>query len=118
MLALRPPPLWEFFPAGLLLGIGYGLAFASMGLLVVAAAPADQTGMATGVNTIARTVGGAAGAQVASAILAATAIAHVPTLRGFTIAFWTFAAIAVIAVVTAALIPAPAVREAEPARRR
>ncbi|WP_433509764.1 MFS transporter [Nonomuraea sp. CA-143628] len=118
VLALRPPPLWEFYPAGLLLGIGYGLAFASMGLLVVAAAPADQTGVATGVNTIARTVGGAAGAQVASAILAATAIAHVPTLRGFTIAFWTFAVIAAVAVVTAALIPAPAVREGEPVGRR
>ncbi|MEU7854979.1 MFS transporter [Nonomuraea sp. NPDC049141] len=117
VLALRPPPLWEFYPAGLLLGIGYGLAFASMGLLVVAAAAADQTGVATGVNTIARTVGGAAGAQVASAILAATATAHVPTLRGYTIAFWTFAAIALLAVVTAALIPAPAVRESEVAGR-
>jgi hypothetical protein len=42
----------------------------------------------------------------------------VPTLRGYTIAFWTFAAIALLAVVTAALIPAPAVRETAPAGRR
>ena len=52
------------------LGLGIGLAFAAMANLVVEAVRQDQTGVATGINTIARSIGGAVGAQVAAALLA------------------------------------------------
>ncbi|MGW0835801.1 MFS transporter [Streptomyces prunicolor] len=61
--------LWDFLVAGAALGTAYGFAFASLGGLVVDAVPAEQTGAATGVNTILRTIGGAAGAQLATAIV-------------------------------------------------
>lgn len=63
--------LWEFCVSGVFLGAGYGLAFASVGNLVVGAVEPHHTGVATGVNTIIRTVGGAVGAQLAVAILPA-----------------------------------------------
>ncbi|MBN6038117.1 MFS transporter [Amycolatopsis sp. 195334CR] len=62
--------LWQICVAGLFLGAGHGLAFAAFGPLVVDAVDAGRTGMATGVNTIARTAGGAVGAQVAAVLVA------------------------------------------------
>ena len=53
-----------------LLGLGIGLSFASMANLIVEAVPQHQTGEATGMNTIMRTVGGAFGGQIAAAIVA------------------------------------------------
>ena len=49
---------------------GIGFAFASLANLIVEAVPRDQTGVASGMNTIVRTIGGAVGAQVAVSILA------------------------------------------------
>ena len=45
------------------------MSFASMANLIVEAVPQHQTGEATGMNTIMRTVGGAFGAQIAAAII-------------------------------------------------
>ena len=53
-----------------ILGIGIGLAFASMSNLIVEAVSSEQTGIATGMNTIMRTVGGALGTTIAASILA------------------------------------------------
>jgi hypothetical protein len=63
----------------------------------------EETGAATGINTILRTVGGAAGAQVAAAII--TPSAGLPTEGGFTAAFLVAAAAALLAVLTARAIP-------------
>ncbi|MEV6480758.1 MFS transporter [Streptomyces sp. NPDC051576] len=81
--------LWHFLAAGAALGTAYGFAFASLGGLVVDAVPAAQTGAATGVNTILRTIGGAAGAQLATAIVAGSAGggSAVPTESGYSAAF-------------------------------
>ncbi len=49
-----------------LLGIGIGLAFAALGNLIVQAVPPTQTGVASGVNTVMRTLGGALGGQTRS----------------------------------------------------
>ena len=48
---------------------GIGISFASMANLIVEAVPQHQTGEATGMNTIMRTVGGAFGAQIAATII-------------------------------------------------
>ena len=73
LLALAHDHGWQIYLAMAILGVGIGLAFASMANLIVEAVPATQTGVATGMNTIVRTVGGAIGSQVAAGIVTATA---------------------------------------------
>jgi MFS family permease len=91
VLAAWHTQLWQFCIIGVLLGAGYGLAFASLGNLVVNAVEPRHTGAATGVNTIIRTVGGAAGAQLAATIL-------VPATEfRYVVAFITFGTVAVAA---------------------
>ncbi|MGN6679642.1 MAG: hypothetical protein ACTHKL_17910 [Streptosporangiaceae bacterium] len=41
------------------LGVGIGRAFSALGNLIVQAVPASQTGIASGMNTVLRTLGGA-----------------------------------------------------------
>ena len=73
LLALAHSAHWQFYLASLLLGVGVGFAFASMANLIVEAVRPDQTGVATGMNAVMRTIGGAVGGQVAASILAASA---------------------------------------------
>ncbi|WP_280276584.1 hypothetical protein [Nocardia wallacei] len=62
--------------------------------------------MATGINTILRTLGGALGAQLAVVIVANSASpTHPPTESGHTAAFMVSATIAALAVLAAAAIP-------------
>lgn len=91
--------LGDFLVAGAALGTAYGFAFASLGGLVVDAVPAEQTGAATGVNTIFRTIGGAAGAQLATAIVTGSAGggSTVPTESGYSTAFYAAAVAAAAA---------------------
>ena len=94
--------LWAF-----VMSTGIGLAFAAMANLIVEAVPPSQTGEATGINTLARSVGAAIGSQVCAAILAGSAIAGsaVPTNDGFTAAFLVSAAVAALAACIAVVIP-------------
>ncbi|MFT4081909.1 MAG: MFS transporter [Nocardioides sp.] len=103
--ALANAHAWEFYLGGAVLGIAYGLAFASLGGLVVGAVSHEQTGAATGINTILRTLGGALGAQLAAVILVGSAGAdQVPTRGGYVLAFLVSAAVALVALATAAAI--------------
>src|SRR3954466_8906761 len=66
MLALLPLPLFhgsggEGCRGGALLGVGIGFSFASMANLVVESVPRNEVGVATGINTIMRSLGGAVG---------------------------------------------------------
>ncbi|BBA96278.1 putative membrane transport protein [Actinacidiphila reveromycinica] len=105
---------WDFYLTGALIGAGYGLAFAALGNLVVDAVEPRSTGVAIGVNTIARTVGGALGAQVASALLTSrsssgdggTAGAALPSESGYTLGFVVFAAVAALALAGVRVMPA------------
>ncbi|MER6812375.1 MFS transporter [Spirillospora sp. NPDC000708] len=107
LLAWAHGALWEVYAACAVIGVGYGLAFAAIGNLVVENAPPGQTGVATGVNTIVRTVGAAVGAQAVTAILAArtASAAKLPPESGYTGAFAVLAVIAVAALGVAAAIP-------------
>ena len=62
---------WQLYLANALMGIGFGLAFAAMSALVVAAVPVTQTGVATGMNANIRTIGGSIGAAVMASIVTA-----------------------------------------------
>src|SRR5262249_60477591 len=65
---------WEIYLAAGLMGAGIGFAFAASANLIVQAVRPDQTGVASGMNTIVRTIGGAIGAEVAATILAANTL--------------------------------------------
>ena len=75
MLAFAHSAHWQIYLASVLLGVGVGFAFASMANLIVRPSEPDQTGVATGMNAVARTIGGAVGGQVAATILASTLLA-------------------------------------------
>ncbi len=98
----------EFIVANILIGIGISFAFASMANLIVGLVDPREVGIATGINTIMRTVGGAFGSAVATAILAGSTLARspLPTESAYTAAFLVSAAGGVLAVCAALLVPA------------
>lgn len=98
---------WEFVIAGILLGAGISFAFASMANLIVAAVPQSEVGIATGINTVTRTVGGSFGAAIATAILAANTLPGLPTASegAYTAAFVFSAVAGMLAVGAALLVP-------------
>ena len=107
VLAFAHESSWEIYVAMLVLGIGIGFAFASMANLIVEAVSAHQTGVATGMNTIVRTIGGAIGTQVSAGIVTATlALSGLPSERGFTIAFAASAGALAVAFFVSLLVPA------------
>jgi MFS family permease len=78
---------WEIYLAAALLGAGIGLAFAAMANLIIENVGPEQTGVATGMNTVTRTVGGAFGGAATASILAGTVTGGYPTEHGYTAAF-------------------------------
>jgi EmrB/QacA subfamily drug resistance transporter len=91
----------------LVISSGIGLAFAAMANLIVEAVPPSQTGEATGVNTLIRSVGASIGSQVTAAILAGTLLAGtgLATDGGFTAAYLVCAGVAAVAALIAVMIP-------------
>jgi MFS family permease len=78
----------EIYIAAGLLGIGIGLSFSAMANLIIENVRQDQTGVATGMNAVTRTLGGAFGGQLAATLLASNIGAGGdPTSSGFTLAF-------------------------------
>jgi EmrB/QacA subfamily drug resistance transporter len=79
---------WEIYVAAALLGIGIGLSFSAMANLIVQNVRQEQTGVATGMNAVTRTLGGAFGGQLAATLLASNLGARgIPTSHGFTLSF-------------------------------
>jgi EmrB/QacA subfamily drug resistance transporter len=87
ILALAHDHPWEFLLSAALLGVGIGLAFAALGNLIVQAVPSEQTGVASGMNTVMRTLGGALGGQLSATFIAANVADDLPTVTGFTETF-------------------------------
>jgi MFS family permease len=107
---------WELYAASTLLGLGIGLAFAAMANLIVENVRQDQTGVATGMNTVMRTLGGAFGGQVAATFLADNVGAgRLPTNHGYTLAFAMCALALVAGVIAGLAIPSRARRRLAPA---
>ncbi len=94
-----------------LLGVGMGLAFSALGNLIVQAVPETETGVASGMNAVLRTLGGALGGQIAATFVAGSVIAGVPGLGGFTKTFVMAALFMAGCGVAGMLIP---VQEEEP----
>jgi len=87
MLALAHEHPYELLVAAALLGIGIGLSFAALGNLIVQAVPAGQTGVASGMNNVMRTLGGALGGQLSATFIADHMAKDLPTVTGFTETF-------------------------------
>ena len=87
MLALAHAHPYQLLLAATLLGIGIGLAFAALGNLIVQAVPSSQTGVASGMNTVMRTLGGALGGQLSATFIAENMAHDLPTVTGFTETF-------------------------------
>jgi MFS family permease len=98
---------WQIAVATGLMGIGFGLAYSAMSALVVGAVPAEQTGVATGMNANIRNIGGSIGAAaMASIVTAHLAKNGLPLESGYTTGFTILAVGLVLATVAALLIPA------------
>ncbi len=83
VLAVARDERWEIYLAALLLGSGIGLAFASMVNLIIENVGPEETGIATGMNTVTRSIGGAFGGAAVASILAQTVTAdRLPVERG------------------------------------
>ncbi len=88
------------------LGFGFGLAFAVMSNLIVDAVPQTQTGVASGVNTNLRTIGGAIGsAVIASIVTAEIQPVGYPTEGGYTTAFAVLTGTVATAALVALFVP-------------
>jgi EmrB/QacA subfamily drug resistance transporter len=98
--------IWQVLASGLLTGAGIGFAFAAMSNAIIEAVPPSQTGEATSVNSIARTIGSSIGTAVVAAVITSnTTPQGLPTDAAFTDGFWVCAGVAVLAVVAALLLP-------------
>lgn len=99
--------LIDFFISGAIAGVAYGLCFASIGTLVAAAVEKEYTGVATGVNSVLRTLGGAIGAQIVAAVLIAhTATGErLPDVSGYDVSFQLCTLFAAAAFAATLLIP-------------
>ena len=118
LLAVAHSAPWHFIASVLLLGFGLGFSFSAMANLVVSSVPQGSVGVATGINTIMRTVGGALGSQIAIAIVTAQTIqgTRIPAESGYTAAFALSAVGAVLALAAAMAIPRHRARGAAPTR--
>jgi predicted MFS family arabinose efflux permease len=69
-LALAHRQAWQLVAATGALGLGLGFGLGALANLIVAAVGPRQTGVATAMNTVMRTLGGAFGAAIAAECLA------------------------------------------------
>jgi hypothetical protein len=73
---------------------------------IIEAVPVTQTGEASSVNAIARTIGSSIGTAVVAAVITSHSTPQgLPTDQAFTAGFWVCAGVAVLAVVAALSLP-------------
>lgn len=70
-------------------GLGIGIAYAALGTLAVQHVPMDQSGIASGINSLVRTAGGSIASAATAAVLAAQVIdgTEVPTVDAYVLCF-------------------------------
>jgi MFS family permease len=104
---------YDLLVAAGLLGVGIGLAFAALGNLIVQSVSSHQTGVASGMNTVMRTLGGALGGQLSATFIAAHMAKGKPAVTGFTLTFLMATGFLVVCLFAGLLVPR--VGRAEPA---
>ena len=112
MAAFAHAERWQMYVAGGLTGLGAGLVFACLANAVLDAVPPAQTGVATGMNSNIRTVGGAFGSAVMTSLVTAQLLpSGYPTEHGYLVGFIFLGVAGVFAAVAALLIPAGRIRQ-------
>jgi EmrB/QacA subfamily drug resistance transporter len=106
-LALLHSESWEILLSSLLAGAGLGLSTASMASVIVDAVPASQTAVATGMNAIMRSTGGALNSQVTASILGAhtVVVGGLPREHAFVLASVVACVALAVGALAALLIP-------------
>ena len=98
--------IWQLTLFSALFGLGLGLAYSTMTNIIVQSVPATQTGTATGMNANIRTIGGALGTTIMTAIVTAHRQPDgLPLEEGFVTGFATFAVVALLAFLVTRLLP-------------
>ena len=106
VLAVAHTQPWNIYVASGLLGVGIALGYASMANLIIEAVPADQTGVATGMNTNIRNIGAALGSGVATSVIVSSQLrSGFPTEHGYVVSFAVSGISLVIAALAAFKIP-------------
>ncbi|MGI9117822.1 MAG: MFS transporter [Gaiellales bacterium] len=109
LLAVAHTQGWEIVVAMALVGTGVGLVYAMLAKLIIDAVEPGVTGIAMGMNTVMRTVGGVIGGQVGAAIISIYAIPGtnglLPAERGFTTVFAIAGVTAIVGAFCCLLIP-------------
>ena len=105
LLALAHSHPYDLLIAAGLLGVGVGLAFAALGNLIVQAVSPEQTGVASGMNTVMRTLGGALGGQLSATFIAANTAKGLPTVTGFTDTFLMATGFLLLCLLAGLLVP-------------
>ncbi|MGN6870863.1 MAG: MFS transporter [Solirubrobacteraceae bacterium] len=96
---------YDMLISSAVLGIGIGLAFAALGNLIVQAVPPTQTGVASGMNTVMRTLGGALGGQISATFIVNHMQGGLPDVTGFVDTFVMATAFLVVCVLAGTLVP-------------
>jgi len=97
---------WQLYTATTIQGIGTGLVFSSLAGVVIASVPAEQTGVASGMNANIRSIGGSLGAAVMAGIVTAhVGAAGYPVERGYVVGFSVMGAVMALAAFAAVLMP-------------
>lgn len=106
-IAIRHGTGADLYAGSVLMGLGLGLGFPAMANAIVATVPPEQTGVASGMNTIARMIGGAVGAQLAATLVASTLSADdVPEEWSFQLGY-ALSAVALAVTFLTALVAMP-----------
>jgi MFS family permease len=105
LLALEHGHPYDLLIAAALLGVGIGLAFAALGNLIVQAVSNHQTGVASGMNTVMRTLGGALGGQLSATFIAGHVAHGQPTVTGFTETFLMATGFLLVCLLASLLVP-------------
>jgi MFS family permease len=117
LLILNHTDQWSIYLATGLLGIGIAMGFASMANLIIEAVPAEQTGVATGMNTNIRNIGAALGSGIATSLVVSGLLRDgFPKEHGYLLAFAVSGLALVVAALAALAIPkrqAPSIVEHE-----
>jgi EmrB/QacA subfamily drug resistance transporter len=111
LLAFQHGHPYDMLISAFLLGVGIGLAFSALGNLIVQAVPPGQTGVASGMNTVMRTLGGALGGQIAATFIVNNTVRGKPTVTGFTATFLMATGFLILCVLASLLVPGREARE-------
>ncbi|TSB30444.1 MFS transporter [Streptomyces benahoarensis] len=102
---------WQTVIIAVVVGAGIGLAYSSLPALIIGAVDPSETGAATGLNTLMRSIGTSVSSAVIGMVLAHMSTTRgpvtYPTMAGFRVSFMIATGAVLLGVVFAAFLPSP-----------